>query len=125
VVDLGSGGSMNLPLASSNVSETDSIVRAQDGQIVAIGGLMKQTMGESRSQIPGAGDAPFLGALFRHTAQGSVKKELIILLKPTVIQDDGSWQQDILESQGRIQKMNRGFSYGGRAEVFGVGAEKQ
>jgi len=125
VVDLGSGGSMNLPLASSNVSETDSIVRAQDGQIVAIGGLMKQTMGESRSQIPGAGDAPFLGALFRQTGQSSVKKELVILLKPTVIQDDGSWQRDILESQGRIQKMNRGFSYGGRAEVFGVGAEKQ
>jgi MSHA biogenesis protein MshL len=124
VVDLGSGGSMNLPLASSNVSETDSIVRAQDGQIVAIGGLMKQTMGESRSQIPGAGDAPFLGALFRQTGQSSVKKELVILLKPTVIQDDGSWQRDILESQRRVQKMNRGFSYGGRAEVFGVGAEK-
>jgi len=125
VVDLGSGGSMNLPLASSNVSETDSIVRAQDGQIVAIGGLMKQTMNEERSQVPGAGDAPFLGALFRHTAQSSVKKELVILLKPTVIQDDGSWQQDILETQRRIQKMNRGFSYGGKAEVFGVGAEKQ
>lgn len=125
VVDLGSGGSMNLPLASSNVSETDSIVRAQDGQIVAIGGLMKQTMSEDRSQIPGAGDAPFLGALFRQTGQNAVKTELVILLKPTVIQDDGNWQQDILESQRRIQKMNRGFSYGGRAEVFGVGAEKQ
>lgn len=124
-VDLGTSGSMNLPLASSNVSETDSIVRALDGQIVAIGGLMKQTMNEDRSQVPGAGDAPFLGALFRHTAQGSVKKELIILLKPTVIKDDGSWQQDILETQRRIQKMNRGFSYGGKAEVFGVGAEKQ
>ncbi|MFH1495911.1 MAG: pilus (MSHA type) biogenesis protein MshL [Pseudomonadota bacterium] len=124
VVDLGSGGSMNLPLASSNVSETDSIVRAQDGQIVAIGGLMKQTMGESRSQIPGVGDAPIFGSLFRQTGQSSVKKELVILLKPTVIQDDGSWQQDILDSQRRIQKMDRGFSFGGRAEVFGVGAEK-
>ncbi|BCB25407.1 pilus (MSHA type) biogenesis protein MshL [Sulfurimicrobium lacus] len=124
-VDLGTAGSMNLPLASSNVSETDSIVRAQDGQIVAIGGLMKQTMNEDRSQVPGAGDAPFLGALFRHTNQSSVKTELVILLKPTVIQDDNSWQRDILESQRRIQKMNRGFSYGGKAEVFGVGAEKQ
>jgi MSHA biogenesis protein MshL len=85
---------------------------------------MKQTMNEDRSQVPGAGDAPFLGALFRHTAQSSVKKELVILLKPTVIQDDGSWQRDILESQRRIQKMNRGFSYGGKAEVFGAGAEK-
>ncbi|MDP2785487.1 MAG: pilus (MSHA type) biogenesis protein MshL [Sulfurimicrobium sp.] len=125
VVDLGSGGSMNLPLASSNVSETDSIVRAQDGQIVAIGGLMKQTMGESRSQIPGVGDAPFLGSLFRQTGQNSVKKELVILLKPTVIQDDSNWQQDILDSRQRIQKMDRGFSYGGRTEVFGAGAESK
>lgn len=125
VVDFGSGGSMNLPLASSNVSETDSIVRAQDGQIVAIGGLMKQAMSENRSQLPGVGDVPFFGSLFRQTGQSAVKKELVILLKPTVIQDDGNWQGDVLESQRRVQKMDRGFSYGGRAEVFGVGAEKK
>lgn len=125
VVDFGSGGSMNLPLASSNVSETDSIIRAQDGQIVAIGGLMKQAMSENRSQLPGVGDVPFFGSLFRQTGQSAVKKELVILLKPTVIQDDGNWQRDVVESQRRVQKMDRGFSYGGRAEVFGVGAEKK
>ena len=125
VVDLGSAGSMNLPLASSNVSETDSIIRAQDGQVVAIGGLMKQTMSEARSQVPGAGDVPFVGALFRQTNQGSAKRELVILLKPTVIQGDGSWEQNIQGAQQRIQNMDRGFSYGGRAEVFGVGAESK
>jgi len=125
LVDLGAAGSMNLPLASSNVSETDSVIRAQDGQVVAIGGLMKQTMSETRSQVPGAGDVPFIGALLRQTNQGSVKKELVILLKPTVIQGDGSWQQNIQDAQQRIEKMDRGFSYGGRAEVFGVGAESK
>lgn len=125
LVDLGSAGSMNLPLASSNVSETDSIIRAQDGQVVAIGGLMKQTMSEARSQVPGVGDVPFLGSLFRQTNQGAAKKELVILLKPTVIQGDGSWQQNIQGAQQRIEKMDRGFSYGGRAEVFGVGAESK
>ncbi len=125
LVDLGTAGSINLPLASSNVSETDSIIRAQDGQVVAIGGLMKQTMSEARSQVPGVGDVPFLGSLFRQTNQGAVKKELVILLKPTVIQGDGSWQQNIQGAQQRIEKMDRGFSYGGRAEVFGVGAESK
>lgn len=123
LVDLGSAGSINLPLASSTVSETDSIIRAQDGQVVAIGGLMKQTMSEGRSQLPGAGDVPFLGSLFRQTTQSAVKKELVILLKPTVIQGDGSWQQDIQESRQRMQKLDRGFSYGGRAEVFGAEAK--
>lgn len=107
VVDLGSAGSIILPLASSNISETDSIVRAQDGQIVAIGGLMKLTTNDDRSQMPGAGDIPVLGNLFRNASRATVKRELVILLKPTVIQSDASWQQDILESQRRVQGMRR------------------
>ena len=48
-VDLGTaGGSINLPLASSSISETDSIVRVKDGQIVAIGGLMRQSYWSGR-----------------------------------------------------------------------------
>ena len=107
VVDLGSAGSINLPLASSNISETDSIVRAQDGQIIAIGGLMKQTTNDDRSQLPGVGDVPVLGNLFRNTSRSTVKRELVILLKPTVIQSDTNWQQDILDSQRRIQVLKR------------------
>jgi MSHA biogenesis protein MshL len=107
VVDLGKAGSINLPLASSNISETDSIVRAQDGQIIAIGGLMKMTANDERSQIPGAGDVPGLGNLFRSTSRATVKRELVILLKSTVIHGDANWQQDIQDSQRRIQGMNR------------------
>lgn len=125
LVDLGAAGTINLPLASSNVSETDSIIRAQDGQVVAIGGLMKQLMSEGRSQIPGVGDVPVVGSLFRQTNQSALKKELVILIKPTVIQGDEGWLQDAQDTQQRIQKMDRGFSYGGRAEVFGAGAEKR
>lgn len=125
IVDFGSGGSMNLPLASSNVSETDSIVRARDGQIVAIGGLMKISMTEDRGEVPGLGGAPMVGPLFRNTKQAAIKKELVILLKPTVIEGDSSWNLDIQDTQQRIQKMDRGFSYGGRSEVFGVGAESR
>jgi MSHA biogenesis protein MshL len=107
MVDLGSAGSINLPLASSNISETDSIVRAQDGQIIAIGGLMKQATNDDRSQLPGVGDVPVLGNLFRNTNRSTVKRELVILLKPTVIQGDANWQQDILDSQRRIQDLKR------------------
>jgi MSHA biogenesis protein MshL len=117
VVDLGSAGSINLPLASSNISETDSIVRAQDGQIIAIGGLMKQATNDDRSQLPGVGDVPVLGNLFRNTSRSTVKRELVILLKPTVIQGDANWQQDILDSQRRIQDLKR--------EPKAMNAEKQ
>lgn len=108
VVDLGAGiGVLTLPLASSKVSETDSIVRAQDGNVVAIGGLMSQSQTDDRSQVPGLGDVPGLGALFRNTSKVSRKRELIILLKPTIIQNNDSWAQDILQSQQRMQILKR------------------
>jgi MSHA biogenesis protein MshL len=105
-VDLGGlNGTLILPLASSTVSETDSVVRGQDGQIIAIGGLMRQSTISDRSQVPGAGEVPVLGALFRNTNQVTEKRELVILLKPTIIQGDSNWTQDILTSQQRIQNL--------------------
>ncbi len=104
-LNLGTAGTFTLPLASSTVSETDSVVRGKDGQIVAIGGLMRQASVSDRSQIPGAGDAPAIGGLFRNTKQITQKRELVILLKPTVIHGDSSWSGDLLESQQRIQNL--------------------
>ena len=105
-VNLGSAGSLTLPLASSTISETDSVVRGQDGQIVAIGGLMRQSTTSDRSQVPGVGDVPVLGNLFRNTNQVTQKRELVILLKPTVIHGESTWAEDMLQSQQRIRKLD-------------------
>jgi MSHA biogenesis protein MshL len=106
IINLGNNnGTLSLPLASSAISETDSVVRGQDGRIIAIGGLMRQSSSTERSQIPGAGDAPVLGGLFRSTGQIAQKRELVILIKPTVIQGDNNWSQDMLDSQQRLQSM--------------------
>lgn len=104
-IDLGSGGSLNLPLASSAVSETDSVVRGQNGHIIAIGGLMRQSTVSDKAQVPGAGDFPGLGALFRNNSQVTSKSELVILLRPTVIQGNSSWTQDMLDAQRRIKNL--------------------
>lgn len=104
-LSLGAAGSITLPLASSVVSETDSVVRGRDGQIVAIGGLMRQASTSDRSQLPGAGDVAVLGNLFRNTNRVTQKRELVILLKPTIVQGDSAWAQDIGEAQQRIQAM--------------------
>lgn len=105
VVNAGTSGSISLPLASSVVSETDSVVRGQDGRIVAIGGLIRQSNSNDRSQIPGAGELPLIGGLFRNTNQIAQKRELVILIRPTIVQGDGDWEQDILDSQNRIQNL--------------------
>ena len=90
-IDLGALGSYRLPLATSAVNETDSIVRVRDGQIVAIGGLMKHEQHEERTGTPLLQDMPFVGGAFRQTTTVTSKRELVIMLKPTVIQDDGAW----------------------------------
>jgi MSHA biogenesis protein MshL len=90
-IDLGALGSYKLPLATSSINEIDSIVRVRDGQIVAIGGLMKQETRMERTGVPGLQSLPGLGALFRQTNEVTSKRELVVLLKPTVIHEDGLW----------------------------------
>lgn len=100
-VDLGTSfGTYNLPLASSSVSETDSIVRAHDGQIVAIGGLMRQASSNDDSGLPGLPKS-----IFGQTNQHSEKRELVILLKPTVVDNDRDWSDDIMHSRDRVNGM--------------------
>lgn len=102
VINLGTAGNFTLPLASSNVNETDTIVRVQDGTIVAIGGLMQQTQSDDKAQIPGAGEVPVAGHLFKRTNRSLVKRELVFLIKPTVIKSDAQWAADLNSAQERI-----------------------
>lgn len=95
-----------VPFAVNSINETDSVIRTRDNQVVVIGGLMTESMQDSRSRVPGAGEAPVVGSLFRKGAQQSVKRELVILLKPTVVKDDSAWQNDISASRARIERMN-------------------
>ena len=107
IVNLGGGTpSITLPLAKSTVNETDTIVRVSDGNIVAIGGLMSVDVRDQRSGIPGVSDqGP--GRLLRNTATSNRKRELVILLKPTIIQSDREWEQDLRETRGRFEKLKR------------------
>jgi MSHA biogenesis protein MshL len=108
VLNLGSlGGVIVLPLASSIVAESDTIVRVRDGAIVAIGGLMKSSRTSDRQQLPVVGSVPVAGHLFGSSKSEIEKHELVILMKPTVIHSDA--QMDALrdESLQRLQAMTR------------------
>ena len=105
VVDLGALGVFTLPLASSSINETDTIVRVQDGNIVAIGGLMRQESLTAGSQVPGLGDVPGLGLLFQQRNTRTTKSEIVILLKPTIVRSDGNWQQDLSDTRERLRAL--------------------
>jgi MSHA biogenesis protein MshL len=82
-----------LPLAQSTIRESDTIIRAMSGEIVVIGGLMQSIITIENSQTPVLGDIPILGNLFKSKREKETKKELIILLKPTVVGKNTMRQQ--------------------------------
>lgn len=105
-VNLGDLGTYTLPLASSTINETDSIVRVQDGSIVAIGGLMSQEQTTSRSGLPGISGVPGVGALFGQKSVLNRKRELVILMRSTVIKGEESWRTAASEAQDRLQALD-------------------
>lgn len=105
-VNLGDLGTFTLPLASSSINETDSIVRVQDGSIVAIGGLMSQEQTTSRNGLPGISNVPGVGLLFGQKSMSSKKRELVILMRSTVIRGENSWRDLAGEAQERVQGLD-------------------
>lgn len=91
-----------LPTAISDVQESDNIVRAQSGQIIVIGGLMKEGISEQNASVPVLGDLPLVGTLFQHKRRTRVKKELVILLKPTVVANDEQWKREVGKVRDRM-----------------------
>lgn len=102
-IDLGNDQVLNLPLARSSIRESDSVVRAKDGDVVVIGGLMKTSTLEQTTKVPLLGDIPALGWLFRNTNQITQKTELVILLKPTVV-GVNTWSQEVEKSRDLLQE---------------------
>ena len=68
-----------------DVREADMIVRAREGQVVVIGGLMQEKRTDNESKVPILGDLPGIGRLFRSTTQEVRKTELVVLLSATVM----------------------------------------
>ncbi|PMJ91346.1 pilus (MSHA type) biogenesis protein MshL [Vibrio sp. 10N.261.55.A7] len=104
VKDIGFGDTtISLPLAQSSIRESDSIIRARDGDVVVIGGLMKSNTFDQVSKVPFLGDIPALGHLFRNTTESTQKTELVILLKPTVV-GVNTWQKELERSRDILQE---------------------
>ena len=105
-VSLGSAGNLTLPLAASATSELDSIVRGTNGQVVAIGGLMRQASTNDNSSVPGATNVPVLSTLFGQKKRVNQKRELVVLIKPTIVEGINNWNDDLLDANRRIEQLD-------------------
>ena len=72
-----------VPALSTRRTETE--VELRDGQTFAIAGLMNNTLTSTMGKIPGIGDIPILGLLFRSKAHQKNQTELVVMITPTII----------------------------------------
>jgi MSHA biogenesis protein MshL len=69
---------------------------------------MKVDVANDRSGIPLLQDLPGVGGLFGNTTRTRTKRELVILLKPTVIKSEMDWEEGIQQARDRIQNLGSG-----------------
>ena len=101
------GGTTNdLPLAVSQIRESDSVVRAHSGQVIVIGGLMREIRQRDDYKTPFLGDVPGIGNLFKSKRDLSTTVELVLLLRPVVV-DDTNMDAMVLESTERAAALSK------------------
>lgn len=93
IIELGDD-TFTLPLAFSSIRETDSIIKAKSGQVVVIGGLLQNKKSTTDAGVPWLSRIPILGYLFSQTKRSHAKSELVILLQPKVMDQDG-WNNEL------------------------------
>ena len=102
-INVGTADPLVLPLAKSSIRESDTVVQANNGDIIVIGGLMKTDKKEVVSKVPLLGDIPWVGEAFTNRSESTKKVELVILLKPTVVDND-TWQKELQRSSELLDK---------------------
>lgn len=104
-IKISTDADLSIPLALSTIRESDSVVRARSGQVIVVGGLMKNAVRTEETRTPGLGNIPWLGNLFRNRREVETKSELIILLRPVVIHSDEQWNGLLRSNKDRYNNI--------------------
>ncbi len=87
------------PIISTRKASTT--VKVKNGQTIVIGGLMRDSLVKSESKVPVLGSIPILGLLFRNKKTTKVKTELIVFIKPIIVED--GMVEDIFEEEFNLK----------------------
>lgn len=107
----------NLPFEQTTEVTTNVMVR--DGHTILIGGLFREVSSAGRGQVPGLGNLPIVGPLFRTTIDNTVREEVIILLTVRIIKGAA----DEAAAEELLQDVER-FRVGARSAVQWFGRER-
>jgi len=109
----------SIAASSQQVSQTDLItnkrtittnVMVEDGGIIVLGGLIEDTVRESKSQVPFLGSIPLLGELFKTRSVDKVKSNLMVFIRPRILRDgiDAAIESNAKYNYLRDQQLKRG-----------------
>ncbi|MFW5999591.1 MAG: secretin N-terminal domain-containing protein [Halanaerobiaceae bacterium] len=91
-------------LPGINTRETETTIRLNDGESFVIGGLIQNDMSETESGIPYLKEIPILGNLFKSTSEDESETELIIMVKPEIVEREEIEDEDV-DSEGSQAKI--------------------
>ncbi|MCX5656311.1 MAG: hypothetical protein NTY65_16870 [Planctomycetota bacterium] len=108
-------------LPGENTTEVTANIMVKDGHTIVIGGLFKEATSTGRLQVPGLGNIPGLGWLFRSNDDSTKRKEIIVLLTPHIIDDEEAANdigvQALDDAKRRCLGMREGFSWFTRERI--------
>jgi general secretion pathway protein D len=102
-VDASTKNSLNGPTTNKRSIETNVLV--DDGSIVVLGGLLQDEYSGNQDKVPGLGDVPIFGNLFKSESRSRKKTNLMVFLRPVVVRDAAAVEQ---LSLGRYDQMRGG-----------------
>ncbi|MEO5344891.1 MAG: pilus (MSHA type) biogenesis protein MshL [Magnetococcus sp. YQC-9] len=102
----------SIPMAWSSTRETDSVIRVGSGELAVIGGLLKKEQRLDVDKLPLLGDLPGVGPLFQKARESWYKSEMVILIRPVVVdtrQDRSKERQRTVERIGGMHRDPRSW----------------
>jgi general secretion pathway protein D len=115
-LDISQEVSNSVPTTTSNIDsptiqerKLTSTVVVKNGDTVALGGLITESISKSKSGVPYLAKVPLLGALFRDTNDTTTRTELILLITPRVMRDDAEFQNVMDDLRNEFQSLKKVF----------------
>ncbi len=91
----------------TNLRSIESTVLVNDGAIVVLGGLLQDEYAQNQDKVPGLGDVPVLGGLFRSETRSRRKTNLMVFLRPVVLRDERDTANLALDRYEQMRAIQR------------------
>ncbi|MEM8777938.1 MAG: hypothetical protein AAGF26_03515 [Cyanobacteria bacterium P01_G01_bin.49] len=108
--DSGADGGSNTLFLLNRRELTSGLIRLRDGQTLILSGIISEADQTLTSKVPLLGDLPLIGALFRSQTDTSERTEVIVLLTPQILHDNGQWGYNYQPGRGTAEVLrDQGF----------------